>query len=312
MPEKPMGGMNPVNVARWRRLAWSLYPLIARAVQKVPGFSLALSKLGIGRRVDALLRRLMLARLPNPIVTNDLTLYYTSKESMVPELAVGTYESETQSLFRSLLTPGAAMVDVGANLGFFSLLGSQCVGPSGRVYAFEPNPDVYALLVKNVEVNGFQNIVRTFKKAVSNEEGFRTVFLGHVGSEFSSFFETAGTGSESIIVETVTLDDFFRAEGWPAVHLIKMDIEGGEKLALEGMRELVSSNPGLKLVIELAPAFQRAAGFSPEELFETLLTLGFRSFWEVRDALSPLSVPQDVQRLVRVVGDGYRNLLCEA
>jgi hypothetical protein len=112
-------------------------------------------------------------------------------------------------------------------------------------------------------------------------------------------------------VETITLDDFFAGEGWPPVHLIKMDIEGAEKLALEGMMELSARNPDLKLILEFSPGTQRAASVTPEELFDTLATLGFRKFFAIKGGLQPLAIPEDIPRLVRLAGDGYVNLLCE-
>ncbi len=112
-------------------------------------------------------------------------------------------------------------------------------------------------------------------------------------------------------METTTLDGFFAAEGWPPVHLIKMDIEGAEKLALEGMRKLVARAPNLKLIMEFAPVVQRAAGVSSEELFDTLSSLGFQKFSVIRHSLEGLSMPDDITRLVRMLGDSHINLLCE-
>ncbi len=250
-----------------------------------------------------------------PFIANglNLTLYLPANSNFIgPEVVAGTYEPETVRLLQELLHPGMVMVDLGAHIGYFSLIAAKWVGPSGQVYAFEPQPKLFDLLVRNIEANAFRNFVRPINKAVSNAKGPRTLLLSEKDDGEASFYHTPGvTPSRTAIVETTTLDGFFAAEGWPPVHVMKADIGGSEKAALEGMRELSNRNSQLKLIIELCPSSQTAAGFRPEEMVEVLHALGFKKFSAIQTRLRTLIIPRDIQRLVVKFKYGHVNLLCE-
>ncbi len=77
---------------------------------------------------------------------------------------IGEYEPETTDLFVSLLHEGDVVVDIGAHIGYYTLLAARTVGKDGKVFAFEPDPDNYALLVKNVEMNGYNNVTAVQKQ----------------------------------------------------------------------------------------------------------------------------------------------------
>lgn len=299
----------------WQKSAWQLYQTASRAVLAVPGVKVLLQKWYWGQRLATLPRRRLVAALPNPIVTGDnfhFTLYLSARAYFFgPEALTGTYERDTVVVLQDLLSPGMTMVDLGAHLGYLSLVAARCVGPSGTVYAFEPQPETYDLLLKNIEANGYGTVIRPVRTAVSNTVGSTDLFQGEEDCGDASFYRTPGASVDKVVVETTTLDDFFAVEGWPTVHLVKMDIEGAEKVALEGMGELSARNAELTLIMEFNPDVQAAAGVTPEELFETLSALGFRKFSAIQGGLKPVSVPQDIPRLVRLAGDGYVNLICE-
>jgi FkbM family methyltransferase len=138
------------------------------------------------------------------------------------------------------------LYDVGANVGFFTLLASRLVGPTGRVVAFEPEPDNVQVLRHHVLRNSLAN-VSVIGAAVSDEEGVAT--LGGGGS-------TASLGGTSgVRVATVTIDGIRRSTAVPAPTVIKVDVEGWEYPALSGMRDtLASVRP--TLLIEFHGAFR--------------------------------------------------------
>ncbi len=74
-------------------------------------------------------------------------------------ITLGSYERYETNLFKSMLTPGMKVIDVGANVGYYTLIAARAVGPTGRVFAFEPDPGNYELLLRNIELNGYRNIV---------------------------------------------------------------------------------------------------------------------------------------------------------
>jgi hypothetical protein len=139
------------------------------------------------------------------------------------------------------------------------------------------------------------------------------LYLTESGDGAASLFQRRGLGNgqQSIAVEAITLDEFFESEVWSPVHVIKMDIEGAEKAALEGMSQLAAKNPSLKLIMEFSPRVQADAGVRPEELFNTLTRLGFQRFWVIQKGLRPLNMAKDIPRLIQMAGDGCVNLFCE-
>jgi FkbM family methyltransferase len=203
-------------------------------------------------------------------------VYLDPGMSMNHEFIMGTFEKNVKTIFEQLVEPGMLVVDVGAHVGLYTLLAARLVGTRGKVYAFEPQPDIRVLLTRNVSINGYQNRCRICGHAVSNTAGKATFNLNTEDSSRSSLMVHTKNDAQ-ITVETTTLDEFFSREGWPSVHFIKMDIEGAEKYALEGMRELSARNPQLKLVMEFGIDLARRAGYSGQELANVLLELGFRT-----------------------------------
>jgi len=157
-------------------------------------------------------------------------------------VAFGTYEHDTMQIFQKLVKPGMTVVDVRAHVGFYTLLAVRLVGTNERVYAFEPNPEVYEILIRNIKMNGYQDIVRVraVPKGVSNQRRVVSLCVPSEKSGEASFYSQESTDVMHVEVETLTLNEFFWAdEGWPKVNLIKIDVEGAEVEVLEDMRELV-------------------------------------------------------------------------
>ena len=131
------------------------------------------------------------------------------------------------------------------------------------------------------------------------------------GSGEASLYKREETGEGNVIIETITMDNYFEKEGWPVIQLIKIDVEGAEKLALEGAKELFKRNPDLKLFLEFGPNVMADARVSPEELFNTLTDVGFTKISVIQTETLPMTVPGDIQKVVAMAKDGYVNLLCE-
>lgn len=156
---------------------------------------------------------------------------------------LGSYESGKQSLFDSALREGDVVFDLGANVGFYSLLASRRVGKSGQVFSFEPVPRNLAFLRKHVDLNGARNI-KVLELAVSDAAGTADFGLGPNASMGS----IGAKGGQTVTVETVSLDDLIESGNLPAPDVIKCDIEGGEFAALLGLRRTLGrSSPVLFL-----------------------------------------------------------------
>jgi len=184
------------------------------------------------------------------------------------------YEKGTTKLFTELVKEGMNVVDIGANIGYYTLLAARRVGPHGRVYAFEPEPQNFKLLTENLRLNGYKNVIAV-QKAVSNKSGTVSLFLGMRGSGTHSLVSTRDYSKEAIGIEAVTLDEFFEKAGTPDIHVIKMDIEGWEIEALDGMRNTVIHNSPLSMLLEFYPWGLLTRNMNPKALIDKVTQLGF-------------------------------------
>ena len=284
-----------------------------------------ISKTGIARRLLPLSVRKGIGRCMRKTVSM-LTALDTSKPYEVfhhkmwflpgsleaQAMAFEIYERDTVEVFKEIVKPGMTFVDVGAFVGYYTLLAARLVGTQGRVYAFEPNPHAFAILRKNVEENQYDRIVRTIAKAVSNRNTKMWLFLAGGAAGEASLYPGKKDPRERVEVETTTLDEFFAQEGWPKVHVVKIDVEGAEVEVLEGMREIIARNPDIKLIIEFNPNTQIKSRGSYEELLELLRGLGFARCYAIRHGLQPVELSRDIPRLLRFTETTrYVNLLCE-
>lgn len=152
----------------------------------------------------------------------------------------GTSELPVQQEIGRNLQPGGVFYDVGANVGFFSLMAARLVGAAGQVCAFEPNPHNTAALRDNAGLNGMAN-VRVFEVAVGQnsrtEELLRTAWDG--GGALSSSAVSPADPVDQVVVQVVSLDSFIPDAHLPPPTFVKVDVEGAELAVLEGMRETV-------------------------------------------------------------------------
>ena len=178
------------------------------------------------------------------------------------------WEKITTEMFKEAVKEGDVVVDIGANMGYFTLLAARLVGKTGRVYAFEPEPTNYSLLLKNIEVNGYDNVVPV-QKAASNKSGKVKLFVSEEDAGNSTIFQY-GDGRKFIEVEAVTLDEFFADKAHP-INVIKMDAEGAEMAVLLGMDRIIRENQDIKIFSELYPELMTTMGYSPEDFIRKLM-----------------------------------------
>jgi FkbM family methyltransferase len=203
-----------------------------------------------------------------------IKLYLNSKSTFAPDLMVtGTYDKGTTRLIKDLIKPGMVILDIGANVGYYSLIAAQLVGEKGKVFAFEPAPDNFAFLTKNIEVNGFGNIIPV-PKGVSNKSGKGSLFLLDAPDEHTMREHNEKRATE---VEVTSVDEFMGNINRP-VDLIKMDVEGSEMRVLEGTVETIRRNPELKIITEFSPHYLQRSGSSPEAFLKKFTDCGFKLY----------------------------------
>jgi FkbM family methyltransferase len=155
---------------------------------------------------------------------------------------LGTYEPELQAAIQAFARPGMVAYDVGANVGYVTLMLARAVGEGGFVHAFEALPANLERLREHVRLNGFHEWVEIHAGAVVERPTPVTFLLGTspgTGKALGSAGRQ-GAGSNSIQVEGIELDSFVYRQGHAPPVLLKMDIEGGEGPALRGMRRVLA------------------------------------------------------------------------
>jgi FkbM family methyltransferase len=226
-------------------------------------------------------------------------------------MAMGEYEEQTTSLFERTLKPGMVMMDVGAHVGYFSLLAARQVGSEGKVFSFEPDPINHELLVQNIELNQYNNIFPV-NAAMGDNVGSLTLFQTALDSGRHSTYRHGLPESGSVEVDVSTLDAFLDARDWPGIDLVKVDVEGAEMDVLRGMAGLLEKSPGLKLIMEFNPALLQSAGVPPSDMIQELKSRGFNlSYIHEKRGVIPmeqLNVEDLVAELLRA--DNSVNLYC--
>lgn len=188
---------------------------------------------------------------------------FTRDTIVTPHLVnLGLIEPHNTRLLTSLVSPRGVFVDIGANVGYFSVLGAWRVWPAGQVWSFEPHPRLYPLLWENLLINGYSDIAHCHRVALSDHAGTAKmqVFDGHdaastirnVSADFIQFTERqTGRPSRTIDVDVARLDDLMCDV--PEIDVLKIDAEGHEPAIVRGGREILARSLDIKIVMEFVP-----------------------------------------------------------
>ncbi|MFN4133512.1 MAG: FkbM family methyltransferase, partial [Candidatus Hadarchaeales archaeon] len=215
------------------------------------------------------------------------------------------YEPITTKVVKREIKKGDVVLDIGAHIGYYTLIFAKNVGNSGKVYAFEPEPHNFQLLLKNVEYNGYTNVV-ALQKAVSNKTGKIRLYLSDDYSVDHSIFSSSGRG-KFIEVDSISLDDYFKNQ---KVDFIKMDIQGGEGLAFEGMKSLLNRNRTIKILFEFWPAALQESGTDHAQLLKWLLKRGFKFMYEINEKKKKITQIKLDKFLKMYPLESASNILC--
>ena len=165
-------------------------------------------------------------------------------------------------LVKKLIKPGDTVIDIGANIGFYCRYLSECVGVKGKVYAFEPDKLNFERLKANTKN---LNNVEVFNKAVASKSEILKLYTSPLLNVDHRTFPIEDA-SASYEVEAVSIDEFVSYSF--SVNFIKMDIQGFEYFALQGIQQTLLNNPSIKILMELSPVAMKKAGVSTEMLFK--------------------------------------------
>jgi FkbM family methyltransferase len=187
----------------------------------------------------------------------------------------GDYDERREAdLITRVLAAGEVFWDVGANLGYFTLLAAAALKNTGQVLAFEQQPSASASLTENISLNPFTNI-KPYQVAASDREGEATLYSAGGQDGRANLFQPGAGQTESTPVRTVTLDDWRRQQGLAAPAFIKLDVEGAELAALTGARETLAAAAPL-LLVEMKEAIFQSLGTDRLAIQAFLNELGYQ------------------------------------
>ena len=188
----------------------------------------------------------------------------------------GAYERELVDLFKRVLKPGMTVLDLGANIGYFSVLAAGLVGKSGQVHSFEPAPTCFTQLGRNLAAFPWAHV---YPAAVGDAPGTACFHFSDKANEtgWGSLLSGEDAPTRETTVPVVRLDDWAREQAVRRVDFIKMDIEGGEFRALQGAAELLSRYRPV-LVAELNSVCLARDNRKPDDVLAQLRTAGYDNF----------------------------------
>lgn len=187
----------------------------------------------------------------------------------------GIVDPGQTELFRRLIKPAMVVVDIGANIGYYTCLAARLLGGTGHVYAFEPFPRNFELLRRNIEVNQYANVT-AINKGVAGRYDRLKLYLDRDSGLCHSLVAHPGHSSGQFIeIDVVGLDDFFERETpHRRADVIKIDAECAEGLIIGGARRLLSQ-AGISVFMEFNAVHLPTMGTDPQELLRLIKELGF-------------------------------------
>jgi FkbM family methyltransferase len=283
-----------------------------------------------------ILGRVVRSIIPEKVEVNGMTIFLDQEDIAVSgTLALTGFESYETDLFIQALKPGMTVLDIGAHIGYYSLLAARAVGPAGHVYSFEPEPRNNALLRKNIAANGLKN-VNIIDVAASDAAGTHDFYLEKFNKGHHSFGKGSST-AEKITVKTDTVDHVLgslspdgvlqthgvltyegmvqplatlRAYDKPRVDLVKIDIEGAEPIAFRGMQETIARSPHLAIFAEVYPKAIERLGGTAVAFLEQLTSYGFK-LWAIDEQARKLEPIRDIKAFAASIpgGESFRNII---
>lgn len=208
----------------------------------------------------------------NRVLINGFDLETDLHDSM--QLARGYFEVEEVAWYNEHIRPGERVLELGTNMGYFACVFSRLVGPAGSYVGYEPDPMLRAIADRNLETNGFGAMAEVREAAVADKAGSATFYRAgrNYGNNALFHYQRDARWGTSFDVRVVTLDEEFPEREFD---FVKMDIQGAEAAALEGMATMLAHRPPRLMLLEYWPHGQQQMGRDPREMIDRVLDAGY-------------------------------------
>ncbi len=222
---------------------------------------------------------------------------------MGANIAAGVYEPHVTAAIRRVLRPGDTFVDLGVNVGYFSLMAATLVGREGRVIGFEARPDNVTLANLSARENGFENVTISNLAVAEKKKTLKMSAPEHTSLSVVVDSSRQDCQAGFVEIQAVAVDEVLG--GLADIDVVKMDIDGGELQAVQGMRATLRRCQPI-LFFEFSPFTLQEYGQSkPEELITEIQSLGYQIFaLTEHSALIPMSGYAEIEALRELLGGG--------
>ena len=257
--------------------------------------------------IKKLVNKLILRLLPKFVRVGDAVISINPRDPVVSgALAFRVYERNEISLIRHICKPGQVVVDVGANVGLYTALSGILIGPSGKVFSFEPDPESFGFLQQTVLINNLKN-VHLVNAAVSKSAGKALLYTSSQNRGDNRLYDCKESDG-SVEVDTLCLDDYLDFMKITEVDVIKIDVQGYEGHVIESLERTISRSPKLKMLMEFFPSGLSSAGTDPLLLLKKLHESGLTLYERKSNNCFPPIL--DIDRFVGGMrGRAYTNIL---
>lgn len=233
-------------------------------------------------------------------------MFLDSKDSLTLSI-FGNYEPVITDLVGKEIKKDYVVLDIGANIGYYTLIFAKLVGENGKVFAFEPDPTNFTLLIKNMEINNYKNAVLV-QKAASDKTGKARLYLCDNNKGDHRIYDS-DDGRRSIPIESMRLDDYFEDYA-RKIDFIKIDTQGADELVIKGMPNLLRRFESLKIILEFWPLGVKKSGGNAKEFLQLLIGHGFKIYDLGSEKRTE---PADIAELLKMYTcekNNYTDLLC--
>jgi FkbM family methyltransferase len=192
----------------------------------------------------------------------------------------GKYEPQETAIVQSILRQGMTFVDVGANWGYFTLLAAHLVGPTGRILSLEPDPRLFSLLREAAERNRLHQVTALQVAAAHTVATLKLAGFDETSGNFgvSHLLPNGANAGHCYDVSAEPLDAILQQRGLHTADLMKIDIEGAEDMALQGLQDSLNNGKVKRVLLELHPVQLAQQGSSPEAVAGRLERAGYRGY----------------------------------